>query len=67
MVVEIRREGCDPREGDIIKVVVDLVGEDEEVMLQADVADALEFWFCEDFSDGIVTAGWVVSCWVSEV
>lgn len=30
-------------------------------MLQADVADAPEFRFREDFSDGIVTAGWVVS------
>ena len=67
MVVEGRGEGCDPCEGDIIEVVVDLVGENEKVMLQADVADALEFWFSEDLSDGIVTAGWVVSCWVSEV
>lgn len=67
MAVEVRGEGCDSREGDIVKVIVDLVRKNEKVMIQADVADALKFWFCEDFPDRIVTvARWLV-CWLGEV
>lgn len=67
MVVEVRGDSCDSRKGDIVKVVVDLVGEDQKIVFQAEVANALELRLCEDFSYGVVTAARWLACWISEV
>ena len=47
-------ESGDAGEGDVVKAVVDFVGEDENVVLDAEAADGFEFGFGEDFADGVV-------------
>ena len=48
------REGCDAGEGCIVETVVDLVREDNDVMLFAEVADGYEFFFRKDFANWVV-------------
>jgi len=40
--------------GCVVEAVVDFVGEDEDVMLHAEVADSEELGVGEDFADGVV-------------
>lgn len=52
--VEFWGHGSDSCEGDVEQAVVDFVGQDDEVMLHAEVADALQFGSGEDFPDGVM-------------
>lgn len=51
---DLRAQRRDAREGHVVQAVVDLVGEDEDVVLDAQVADGLEFVTAEDLADGVV-------------
>lgn len=57
---ELRGQRCDPGERDVVEAVVDLIREDDDVVLDAEVADALEFLAREDLADGVVAYGWLV-------
>lgn len=43
----------DAGEGDVVEAIVDLVGQDDDVVLDAEVADALELLLAEDLADGV--------------
>lgn len=49
-----RGQSSDAGEGGIGEAVVDLVGDDEDVVLDTDVADGLELRFGENFTDRVV-------------
>ena len=51
---ELGGEGGDAGEGDVVEAVVDLVGEDQDAVFQAEVADAGEFGSGEYFADRVV-------------
>ncbi|KAB8345847.1 hypothetical protein FH972_022902 [Carpinus fangiana] len=48
------RQGGDAGEGAVVEAVVDLVAEDEDVVLDAQVADGLQLGAREDLADGVV-------------
>lgn len=51
---DFRGEGGDAGERGVREAVVDFVGEDEDVVFYAEVADGLEFGFGKDFADGVM-------------
>lgn len=53
--IQLGGQGGDAREGDVVESVVDFVGEDDNVVLYGEGADAFEFFFGHDFADGVVS------------
>lgn len=54
-LVELRRQGSDSGERDVVEAVVDFVGEDDQVVLHADLSNALQLSAREDLANGVVT------------
>ena len=50
-------ERCHACKGDVVQTVVDFVGENENLMLNAKRSNLLQFGGGEDFSDGVVAKG----------
>jgi len=67
---DFRGQGGDAGEVDVVEAVVDFVGQDDDLVLYAEVGDLLEFGFGVDFADGVVFweegSGGLVGC-VSKV
>lgn len=53
-LVELWRHGTDSGEWDVEQTVVDFVGEDDKIVLHAEVADALQLVSGEDFPDRVM-------------
>ena len=51
---EVGGQSGDAGEGDVVETVVDFVGEDEDFVLEAKVANGGEFGLGEDFADWVV-------------
>jgi len=54
-LVELRGQGGNSGEGDVVETVVDFVGENDKVMLNTELTNALQFSLREDLADGVVT------------
>lgn len=53
-LVQLRRQGSNSREGNIEQTVIDLIGQDDQVVLHAQLTNALEFLPREDLANGVV-------------
>ena len=53
-LLKLRRKRRDARERLVVQAVIDLVGEDEDLLLYAQVADALELLPGVDLAEGVV-------------
>lgn len=51
---DVRRQRGDAGEGDVVEAVVDLVGEDDDVVFDAQRADGLEFVLGKDLAERVV-------------
>lgn len=63
-LVQFRRQCPDSRERDIEQTVIDLVGQNNKVVLHAQISDALEFLTRENLAHGVVSIQGMVS-WLS--
>lgn len=53
-LVQLRRQSGNSRKGDIEETVIDLIRQNNQVVLNAEVADALELLSGEDLANGVV-------------
>lgn len=53
-LVQLRRQCGNSRKGDIEETVIDLIRQNDQVVLNAEVADALELFSGENFANGVV-------------
>lgn len=54
-LVELGRQGSDSGERNVVEAVVDFVGKDDQVVLHANLSDALQLSAREDLANGVVT------------
>ena len=53
--IDLRGERCYASEGCVVEPVIDFVGENDDIVLHANVTDSLEFVSRKDFTDWIVS------------
>lgn len=53
-LLDLRGEGRDAGKGDVEQAVVDLVRQDDDLVLEAEVGDSLQLLAREDLADGVV-------------
>jgi hypothetical protein len=53
-LLNLGREGGNARERHVEQAVVDLIGQDDNLVLEADIGDALQLLAGEDLADGVI-------------
>jgi len=60
-LLDLRGKGRDAGEGDVKQAVIDLVRQDDDLVLEAEVGDSLQLVAREDLADGVVLGVLVLS------
>lgn len=53
-LLDFRRQGSDTGEGDVVKPIVDLIGQDDNLVLEAEIGDPLQLIAGKYLANGVV-------------